>query len=116
MSLQALMAADAAAIAAMDGVAITYVQDGASSTIKCIVNAGPVEPASTVGGKTVSQDVTIAVSKTDLPTVKPQLDQVVVPGAWFRDWENETVRARVAAVTGDASNPGFWLLKLRKGV
>jgi hypothetical protein len=110
-SLDDLIAADAKAIADLDGTQVTYLPDGgAPAAIKCFPRAGELEPMDTSRGRTLAHRVVIAVAVLDVPAPKRNADQVTVPGAWVE--QPDPVTLRVSNVMMDRTDPGFWLLGL----
>ena len=112
MGLTEIMLADAQAVAAADGVDVTYNPDGgAPYTVKCIENPEGLATKGTDQDRTLSGELVIAVAKADLTDPpKRNADTVTFPGEWVGKSGNLTRRV---VPLERLHTRGWWFLELR---
>lgn len=94
MGLTELMLADAQAVAALDGIEVTYNPDGGVPyTVHCIENPDGLTTRGTDQDRSLASELIIAVAKADL-TDPPRrnADTVTFPGEWVGQSGNLTRR------------------------
>lgn len=117
MGLREVMAADAAAILAGDGVEVTWRpapaegEEAEERTLRVFLNPEGLRARPTDGGRTLESGLVMLAAAADLGEEVPEVNgvEVDVPGEELQDGEERTFR--VASVIG--RDGGWWMLRLR---
>lgn len=110
-SLNAMIAADALAIATEHGADFTYHSPGnADVAFKGFVTAGEVSPIGADGRRKQRNRITVAVPKSTVAAPRRQKDSITVPGYLVEKSTDQQLM--VQNIDTERSDPGFWFLEV----
>ena len=115
MTLADQIKADAKAVIASEGEAITYNSDtlGTIATY-AIPRAGQYQPNDLNAGRTFGNQITLAIPKEDVSSVEENVDTVDIPGEWVGESSDQTYA--VATNRQTHTMPGAWIVELEVSV